>query len=1514
MSNPYLHLLFFLLAIGEIVLGIYILVADQRSWRNIGLFLLLVLFGLSNIADGSLITAFRLEDALVWMAVRVATALMLGPAIYLATVMILRPAWLRHRWLYLPIALFTLLAPVLVFLDTLRAGGTASPVLFSPPDAQTYSGGLPAMADLTAASGLLRIFEAGGIFLPALALICPIAVVAWKDRRAAKTISRTAWTLALVAALPFLGRLFPETASSPLNQSLLINGVFLAGILWIVLRAGDMSYGLARIQKSLEDWQVLPKLMLAVLTILIPTVLIITLVASSILRNSLIQQAGSSLSALASVQAANIGNEIQGQIANLQRLAEDPQIVESLQTRLASYDSLNNDQASGQIESQELDWVAAGVAGDFRQNLLITAPQALNELFDFLTTFPNFNRLMLVDTRGGLVTATDIPGHYDFSNAGWWRAAYSMGEGSASVSPPSTRLSDGSHFVRIAVPVRQADTGNVIGVLLGDYALDSLLNNLVGTEDQMGSHSDLYGPSGIIVPHEDVHRGGLLANNAPFRWEPLLESGEAWSILPFDRQSSIVSWAPVGSPLADFSWRLTVHEPVEGALSGLTAATRATAITTALALLLVIGLTYALANYITHPLAGLARAAERIREGDLFVSAPADRKDEFGALAATFNTMTSRLREMVSGLESQVRRRTSDLERQTRQLQAAVQVGQAASTILDQENMLQVTVDTIREHFDLYYVGLFLIDENRDWAVLQAGTGEAGRAMLARGHRMRIGEGMVGWSIQNAQARIADHAAQDLVRIRTSELPKTISEAALPLRARGQTLGALTVQSDRAEEFNAGTINILQTMADQVAIAIDNASLLAENRAALAENQKVLETVRRTYEQFSREAWKNITRQRTWEAVATGEDGRKKTAKSPAGNGRDSGKALSLPLGIRDFPAGEIRLQKSGPGEDWSEDEILLMRSYADQLAQTLESARLFQDTQLRTVQLQTSAEISQAASSILNLEELLPQAVDLIAERFALYYAGIFLVDSERKWAELKAGTGEAGRVQLAEKHRLAVGGKSMVGQCIATGEARIALDVGEEAVRFNNPHLPDTRTEMAIPLTTRGETIGALTIQSIYPAAFSSEDIRVFQTMADQLANAIQNARLYASSQESAEVAQRQSRISQALVKSSVRFSQTQDEEQVFAIVSQEIDEQIRPDQINIFLWEENEQAFRVVLREVKGEAEDGYLLGHLVSRQDRLDLWDVYSQNSKNYNPEKRADGFVHEQYRLPLLLSGKPVGVVEAYHTARSAHIREEDQSIIDGIILQADIALQNARAFLRMQDALSRTEALYRVGQAAIAADEVSAMLQTVVETIRKALPADQVVLFTIHPEEEKVVHFIQTGTQETPQPRPQYAQVLEGFSGWVLREGKPILSTKGKLDRRENERIQRARQAAGFGSVIVVPLTSRGRTMGAITAMNAIEKEDFTSQDADLMLAMANQTAVAVQNAELLLETQKTAENETRLNQIGTQLIQSMDVDTILRTAVEEISRLPNIKRVSLMLGETESSQVEEED
>jgi GAF domain-containing protein len=191
-------------------------------------------------------------------------------------------------------------------------------------------------------------------------------------------------------------------------------------------------------------------------------------------------------------------------------------------------------------------------------------------------------------------------------------------------------------------------------------------------------------------------------------------------------------------------------------------------------------------------------------------------------------------------------------------------------------------------------------------------------------------------------------------------------------------------------------------------------------------------------------------------------------------------------------------------------------KSAADQMAaeRAQLEQRVFERTQVlerRLTQIYTAAEISRAISAVLDRQSLLQQVVDLVQNRFELYYVGVFLVDDQHEYAVLQAGTGEAGLKMIAEGHKLKIGGTSMVGWAVAHKEPRIALDVGSESVHFRNPHLPMTLSEMALPLVSGQRVLGALTIQSGQPDAFDQDDITVLKAIADTLATALENADLF-------------------------------------------------------------------------------------------------------------------------------------------------------------------------------------------------------------------------------------------------------------------------------------------------------------------------------------------------------------------------------------------------------------------
>ncbi len=407
--------------------------------------------------------------------------------------------------------------------------------------------------------------------------------------------------------------------------------------------------------------------------------------------------------------------------------------------------------------------------------------------------------------------------------------------------------------------------------------------------------------------------------------------------------------------------------------------TIALAVTTALALALGVLAALTVARRIAGPLGQLSQAAQRMGSGDLTQPVAVSGAAETVTLAQAFNAMAGRLRELIGGLEERVAERT-------RSLQAAAEVSRATTLLRDPDELLHQVVDLVQERFSLYYVGLFLVDEARpagasgipwqgstsgEWAVLRAGTGEAGQTMIAQGHRLAVaGESMIGRCVAGDQARIALDVGHEPVRFENPLLPETRSEMALPLHSRGQVIGAMTVQSRVEAAFDEADIAVMQTMADQVAVAIDNARLFVETQVALEEMEAV-------HRQYLRESWAaympaaGVTYYETVPLADSEEQG--------------DGQVLSAPITLRGEEIGTLGVQAAGGTRQWTAEEVALVQAVTDRLALAAENLRLLNETQRRAAQERLVGEVTARMRQTLDVDAVLDTAVDEIVRAMGL-------------------------------------------------------------------------------------------------------------------------------------------------------------------------------------------------------------------------------------------------------------------------------------------------------------------------------------------------------------------------------------------------------------------------------------------------------------------------------------------------------------------------------------------------
>ncbi|MBN1922676.1 MAG: GAF domain-containing protein [Anaerolineae bacterium] len=884
-------------------------------------------------------------------------------------------------------------------------------------------------------------------------------------------------------------------------------------------------------------------------------------------------------------------------------------------------------------------------------------------------------------------------------------------------------------------------------------------------------------------------------------------------------------------------------------------------------------------------------------------------------------------------------------QRRTLLLGAGAEISRATHSILELDELLLQSVALIRERFELYYVGVFLVDDTGEWAVLRAGTGEAGQHMLASGHRLRVGgQSMIGACVASRQARIALDVGAEAVRFENPLLPATRSEMALPLVSRDEAIGAMTIQSEHPRAFSADDILLLQTMADQFATAIVNARLFSRARHAALDaesNQILLQSVinsipnpvfykdrtgahRIVNQAFAEQvlglpveqilgqtmpelARQSLARQLLPEVGASPGDASPGDV-SPidpavAQAQHDSDMRLIHEPGVQSFEA-QI------PYADGSAHTVLLSKSTVFDAQGTITGVvgvfndmtsrkQLLATLEHRTQQLQTAADISRATSSMLQLEELLPRTVELIREQFGVYYVGVFLIDDTGKWAVLRAGTGTAGEQMLQAEHRLQIGGNSMVGAAMQDREARIAFDVGLEAVRFENPLLPETRSEIALPLISRGDVIGALTIQSRQPQAFSDSDILVLQTVADQIANAIANAWLFAEAQARFEELQRIQRDLTGAAWSKFARGHT--------VVG--------------YAYESNRLVplLETATAVMNDERQDATVMNDAVSH-------DAISENVGQVWQEREtaaigelARGEVvlqqdeHGAFVLAPITSplGEPLGVLGvdaatssngsnaaetgavSSHSVLGQEWSEDDLALIQAVREQIGMALENRLLFEQTTSVLTETTTLYEVGQQISEAHSDAEILRAAIEGISRRPEPDRIIAGLFEPLNDPAHLRIVDGWVRE-------GQVVQAGSAYPLSYWQLIYAA---LESEGSYVCTDIEQEAGFSGEVrrmfrhltvrglaAFQLRVRGMPYGAILIYTH-QPHEFTTEELRFYTTLSQNTSVALENQFLLETTRQEAERRALLNEVMSTASASLDPDNLVHDSVQLIAQ-----------------------
>ena len=618
-----------------------------------------------------------------------------------------------------------------------------------------------------------------------------------------------------------------------------------------------------------------------------------------------------------------------------------------------------------------------------------------NELINNSKRSGYFTELFVMDKDGRVIVSTDDGQEGKILTT---QSFFHEGLKGAYITPPTYELSLSNYTIVISQPLT-SNTGKTIGVLAGRVNL-STLNDIMQQRAGLGDTGETYMVSSNFAVLTNLRFGETVLGQTYIHTDgptkAIKNKTNGSGSYPDYRDTAVLGvyhWVPELQIAV-----IAEHDEAE-ALKAANRVFQVTLVLTAVTVIIAGFIAFLITQSITSPITKLANAAENIAKGNLEQRVDITQRDEIGVLANSFNSMTTRLRELINTLEQRVADRTKALA-------TSSEVSRRLSTILDQKQLVSEVVEQVKSSFNYYHAHIYMYDENQDELIMAGGTGEAGAQMLARGHKLTKGQGLVGRAAESNEPILVNDTSRDPNWLPNPLLPDTKSEVAMPIAIGNKVLGVLDVQHNIVDGLKREDVDSLQSIANQIAIALQNIG------------------------------------------------------------------------------------------------SVETMAKRAKELASV--------------------AEISTASSKESDINKMLEDVVHLTQRRFGLYHAHVFLYDEKNErlqiiacgWQEGDEHEGTHGTTAIPVAQE-----QSLVARAARTRQAVIVNDVHNEPGWLPNPLLPETASELAVPLLVGDQLIGVLDVQSARSNAFTEEDANIQTTLASQIAVTVQNARNFVQSKRQAE-----------------------------------------------------------------------------------------------------------------------------------------------------------------------------------------------------------------------------------------------------------------------------------------------------------------------------------------------------------------------------------------------------------
>ncbi|GAB4579034.1 MAG: hypothetical protein Fur0022_17720 [Anaerolineales bacterium] len=581
------------------------------------------------------------------------------------------------------------------------------------------------------------------------------------------------------------------------------------------------------------------KLTIGFLIVAIGSTSVVGFMTNLIGRATLSQQLGKNITTLTSSAALQIGNLLNAQLEILHVAAE--QFNDTAHAANAQY---TGDAVSIQNQLLRLDqeWQEASDQALLIQDVVYHI--AADEMREIQASIPAHVEIFLTDRYGAVIAATARTSDYYQADETWWQIAYNNGAGGYFISTPIFDDSTQTFAIQMAVPVYAE--GNLVGILRSTFDISALGEILEGVELGTTGQAELRVAQDLFWGLEELENKEAVTINSQTQAEFAQVAG-TFGQIEFEGRNVFASQVPIGlrdasephtRTITELGWTLIIHQDTQEAFAPIETLTRTTVLTTFLLIVLTGGGAIYLSNQLSNPIVQLTQTAEEVRKGNFVVQAEQTSQDEIGILAATFNQMTAQVRALISSLEQQVANRTQALRTST-------EVSRRLSTILNQDELIREVVNQIQKAFNYYHVHIYLWDAKRENLLMMGGTGEAGRLMLASGHFIPAERGLVGRAAETGTVVLVPNVSQTIGWLANPLLPETKAEIAVPIILGEEVLGVLDVQHNVVGGLDQNDADLLQSIASQVAIGLQNAQAYQQAQKRAQKEAKRAEIIQK---------------------------------------------------------------------------------------------------------------------------------------------------------------------------------------------------------------------------------------------------------------------------------------------------------------------------------------------------------------------------------------------------------------------------------------------------------------------------------------------------------------------------------------------------------------------------------------------------------------------------------------------------------------------------------------------